>query len=157
MIYANYGIYIMAKLYWNFTFFFKYNENVNVWQWNENEMSGVLGHLCAHIAWTGAREPPEDSVMNEMTLPSRIWNSNLGGPRPSTLPLCHGGSPQYWIITSERGRNIVKLEGQSGVRTRNLRLSKHAALTTASGLPPSMYWHHNNNVYAITWFHDIAF
>ena len=45
-----------------------------------------------------------------------------------------------------REENILKLEGQSGIRTRNLRLSKHAALTTASGPPPSMYWHHNNNV-----------
>ena len=25
-----------------------------------NEMSGVLGHLCAHIGSTGPGEPPED-------------------------------------------------------------------------------------------------
>ena len=40
-----------------------------------------------------------------MTLPSRhmIGNSRPGGLKPSTLPLGHGGSPQYWIFTSERG------------------------------------------------------
>ena len=34
-----------------------------------------------------------------MTLSSRhrIWNSHPGGLRPSTLPLGHGGSPQYWL------------------------------------------------------------
>ena len=76
-----------------------------------------------------------------MTLPSRhmIRNSNPGGLRPSSLLLSHGGSPRYWIFTSEQGRNSffsLKLEGQSGVRTRDLRLSKQAALTTAPGPPP---------------------
>ena len=34
-----------------------------------------------------------------MTLSSRhrIWNLSPGGLRPSTLPLGHGGSPQYWL------------------------------------------------------------
>ena len=27
--------------------------------------------------------------------------------RPGTLPLGHGGSPQYWIFTGERGTNIL--------------------------------------------------
>ena len=46
-----------------------------------------------------------------MTLPSRhrIWNLGHGGLRPSTLPLGHGGSPQYWIFTSKRERNILFL------------------------------------------------
>ena len=37
--------------------------------------------------------------MNEMTLPfrHRIRNSGPGGLRPNTLPLGHGGSPQYSI------------------------------------------------------------
>ena len=49
--------------------------------------------------------------MNEMILASwhRIRNSNPGGPRPNTLPLGHGGSPQYYFFTSERGRNILFL------------------------------------------------
>ena len=41
-------------------------------------------------------EPAEDGEMNEMTLPSR--------------PLNHGDSPQYWIITSERGQNLCSFE-----------------------------------------------
>ena len=43
--------------------------------------------------------------MSEMTLPSRykIRNSNPGSLRPSTLPVCHGDSPQF---KSELGRNI---------------------------------------------------
>ena len=37
--------------------------------------------------------------MIEMTLSSRhrIRNSSPGSLRPSTLPLGHGGSPQYWL------------------------------------------------------------
>ena len=64
---------------------------------NENEMNRALGHLCAHIGYTGPGEPPEDGEMIEMTLSSRhrIRNSSPGGLRPSTLPLGHGGSPQY--------------------------------------------------------------
>ena len=58
----------------------------------------------------------EDGEMNDMTLPSRymIRNSNPGGPRSSLLPLGHGGSPR-------------------GFRTRDLQLSKQAALTTTPG------------------------
>ena len=48
-----------------------------------------------------------------MTLPFRhkIRYSSPGGLRPSTLPPghCHGGSPQYWIFTSEWGSNILFL------------------------------------------------
>ena len=43
-----------------------------------------------------------------MTLRSkhRIRNSSSGGLRPSTLPIGNGGSQQYWIFMSQRGRNI---------------------------------------------------
>ena len=63
----------------------------------ENEMNQALGHICAHIGLTGPGEHPEDGEMNELTLSSRhgIRNSGPGGLRPSTLPLVHGGSPQY--------------------------------------------------------------
>ena len=78
--------------------------------------------------------------MNVMTLPSRhrIRNSNAVGVRPRTqgLPLVRGGSQQY---TSERGKNIfffLKLDSQSGVRNRDRRHSKQAALTTAPGPLP---------------------
>ena len=44
--------------------------------------------------------------MNEITLPfrHRIRNSSPDGLRPSSLLLGHGGSPQYWIFTSEHGK-----------------------------------------------------
>ena len=60
---------------------------------------------------TGPGEPPADGEMIEMTPPSRFWIQNLipGGLRPSTLPFGHVGSPQYWIITSKSGRNILFL------------------------------------------------
>ena len=69
------------------------------WLICKNEMNRVLGHLCAHIGQTGPGEPPEDGEMFEMTLSSRhrIRNSSPGCLRPSTLPLGHGGSPQYWL------------------------------------------------------------
>ena len=34
-------------------------------------MNGVLGHLCAHVCYTGPAEHPEDGAMNKMKLPSR--------------------------------------------------------------------------------------
>ena len=39
----------------------------------------------------------------------RIRNSYSGGMRPSSLLLGHGGSPQYWLFTSEKGRNFLFL------------------------------------------------
>ena len=54
----------------------------------------------------------------------RFWVMG-SGLRPSTLPLGHAGSPQYWIFMSEQGVTYVPLkpECQSGGRTRDLRLS----------------------------------
>ena len=91
----------------------------------------------ARICQAGPWEPPEDGEMNEMTLPSRhrIRNSSPGGLRPSTLPLVHGGSSQYWIFTSERGRNILffwNLKARVGLEPA---ISKQAALTIAPGPP----------------------
>ena len=45
--------------------------------------------------------------MDERTSASRhrIRDSSPGSLRSSTLPLGHGSSPHWWIITSERGRN----------------------------------------------------
>ena len=46
-----------------------------------------LGLLCVHICRTEPGEPPEDGVMNEVTLPfrHRIRNSSAGDLMPSTL------------------------------------------------------------------------
>ena len=83
---------------------------------------------------------PDDGQMNEMTLLSahRIRNSSPGGPSTSTLPLGQGGSQQYWICTSERGRNILffsNLNVRARDETRDLRLSKQAAWTTTPDYP----------------------
>ena len=104
-----------------------------------------------HIEAKLGQEKPEYVQLNEMILLSRhkIRNLTLGGLRPSTLPLCHWGSPQYWIFkyceSEKETFCFLKLEGQRGVRTRDLRLSKQAALTTAPE-PPYIYcwkeWQH---------------
>ena len=62
-----------------------------------HKMDQALGQFCAHTGKIGPGEPHEDDGMSEKTLPSRhrIRNSNPGGLKPSTLPLGHGGSPQY--------------------------------------------------------------
>ena len=75
-------------------------------KWNE---WGFMPLLCTQfIGYTGQGKPLEDGEMNAMTVPSRhrIQNSSPGSLSLSTLPLGHGGSPQYRIFTSERGRNI---------------------------------------------------
>ena len=43
-----------------------------------------LGHLCAHVGYTGPGEPPEDGEVNEMTLnemtqDSKFVSWRLGG------------------------------------------------------------------------------
>ena len=75
-----------------------------------------------------------------MTLPSRhrILNSRTCGLRPSTLPLGHAGSAQYWIFTNlrvsgEKTFYFFETSGpEGGVRIRDLRFSKQAALTTCT-------------------------
>ena len=82
--------------------------------------------------------------MNEMTLPSRhrIQNSNSGGLRSSTLPVT-GAPHNIESFTSERGRNVFffffKLEGKSEARTRDFRLSKQSALTTAQEISVTVW------------------
>ena len=82
---------------WSICHFVKWQIDPHIFK--GNEMNRALGRLCAHIGYTGPGEPPEDGEMIEMTLSSRhrIRNSSPGGLRPSTLPLGHGGSPQYWL------------------------------------------------------------
>ena len=66
-----------------------------------------------------------------MTLPSRhsIRNSNPDGLRlPIILNLYERAGKKYFVS--------LLLERQSGVRTRDLRLSEQTALATAPGPPP---------------------
>ena len=60
-----------------------------------------------------------DGEMIEMTLSSRhrIRNSSPGGLSPSTLPLCHGDSPQYtWM---EKKDFCYSQTAETGNRTPN--------------------------------------
>ena len=105
--------------------------------------------MCKYRLNTGAVEPSEDDEMNEMTLPSRhgIRDSSPGGLRSSTLHL--GLSTilnLYDIIRMKKHFASLKLDGHSGVRACDLRLSKNAALTTAPGAPEiaRMYIHDIN-------------
>ena len=52
--------------------------------------------------------------MNEMTLSSkhRIRNSSPGGLRPSTLPVGHGGSPQYRVLHVDGEENLLFLSNR---------------------------------------------
>ena len=84
-------------------------------------MVSFWNHLCANIGLTGSGVPPEDDEINKVTLPSihGIRKSSPCGLRRSTLPLGHGGCPQYWIFMNERKNNILfslKLGCQSVVQ-----------------------------------------
>ena len=97
-------------------------------KWNE---SGFRPPLCTYrLNW--ARRTSWGWWDDEMTLSSRhrIRNSSPGGLRPSTLPLGHGGSPQYWLShvdgeetflflqTAESGNCLLSI-AESGNRTPN--------------------------------------
>ena len=76
--------------------------------------------------------------MYEMTLSSshRIRNSSPGGLKVSTLPLGHGGSPQYWVSHVDGKKHLCFFQtAETGSRTPNLAW-KAAVLTTTLG-PPS--------------------
>ena len=75
----------------------------------KNEINlGLRPLLCTYrVNW--ARRISWGGDMSEMTLPfrHRIRNSSPGGLRPSTLPLGHESSPQYFYeFTSGWGINI---------------------------------------------------
>ena len=99
--------------------------------------------LCTYrLNW--ARERQKDGEMNEMTLPFRriIQNSSPGSLMLSTLPGSHGGSSTILNHYEWAGKKYfasLNLEFQSGTRTRNLRLSKQAASTTAPEPTPKTF------------------
>ena len=74
-----------------------------------------------------------------MTLSSRhrIRNSSPGGLRSSTLPLGHGGSPQYWLlhVDGEETFFVSFKPPKPGTEPRTLAW-KWAVLTTTLGPPP---------------------
>ena len=75
-----------------------------------------------------------------MTLFSRhrTRNSSPGGLRPSTLPLGHGGSPQYWLshVDGEETFFVSFKPPSPGTEPQTLAW-KAAVLTTTLGPPPS--------------------
>ena len=68
----------------------------------------------------------------------RIRNSSPGGLRPCTLPLGHGGSPQYWLshVDGEETFFVSFKPPRPGTEPRTLAW-KAAVLTTTLGPPPS--------------------
>ena len=79
--------------------------------------------------------------MIEMTLSSRhrIRNSSPGGLRSSTLPLGHGGSPQYWLSHVDREETffVSFKPPRPGTEPRTLAW-KAAVLTTTLGPRPAL-------------------
>ena len=98
-----------------------------------HSVSGQFRYHFPNVSW---------GEMSEITLPSRhrIRNLNPGGLRPSTLPLAHRGSPQYWVSQVDGERNIfVSFKTpRPGNEPRTLAW-KAAVLTTTPGPPPSRY------------------
>ena len=96
-----------------------------------------------------------------MTLSSRhrIRSLSPGGLRPSTLPLGHGGSPQYWVLVIRRRRRrcqrssirpwIERIQ-QFGVYDQlmvELRNEDQAFLKNFLRIPPDMlkmFWNNSN-------------
>ena len=67
----------------------------------------------------------------------RIQNSSPGGLKPSTLPLGHGGFPQYWLshVDGEETFFVSFKPPRPGTEPRNLAW-KAAVLTNTLGPPP---------------------
>ena len=86
--------------------------------------------------------------MNARTLPSRHMsqNSSNNGLKPNTLPLGHGGSYNMDSLRVSGEKTFVSLkhEYQSGVQSRDLWLSRQAALTTTPGPPPMIVLYNNS-------------
>ena len=78
--------------------------------------------------------------MNEMTLSyrHRTRDSSPGGVKPSTLPLGHGGSPQYWFLHVDGEETFLFFFKplRPGTDPRTV-ACKAAVLTTTLGPPPS--------------------
>ena len=84
-----------------------------------------------------------------MTLSSRhrIWHSRPGGLRPSTLPLGHGGSPQYWLSHVDGEETFLVFFKPPRPGTEPLAW-RAAVLTTTLGPPPAVSWDYCDSKYA---------
>ena len=80
----------------------------NCMKWNE---WGFRPLLCTcRLNWAGRTSWGWWDEWDDTALHTQDSKWNLGDLRPSSLPPGHGGSPQYIIFTSERGRNILFLQ-----------------------------------------------
>ena len=82
--------------------------------------------------------------MNEMTLLSRhrIQNSSPGDLSPNTPPFGQVTEAPH-NTKSSRVSVFLKLEGQSGVRIRDLRLSNQAGFNPCTSAPAILHMMHN--------------
>ena len=89
-----------------------------------------------------------------MTLSSRhrIRNPSPGGLRPSTLPLGHGGSPQYWLshVDGEKTFFVSFKPPRPGTEPRTLAW-KAAVLTTTLGPQPKTQAKISNKSVILFW------
>ena len=68
-------------------------------------------HLCTYrLKWAWRTSWGRWDEWDDTALQTQDSKWNLGDLRPCSLPLGHGGSPQYLIFTSEQGRNILFLQ-----------------------------------------------
>ena len=86
-----------------------------------NEMKGVLDLRCADIGLNGPGDPPEDSKFEPWQ--SEVEHATSWLTRLPTIEFLRASGKEFFFS--------LKLEGQSGVRTHNLRLSEQVALVTA--------------------------
>ena len=68
----------------------------------------------------------------------RIRNSSPGGLRPSTLPLGHGGSPQYWLSHVDGEETFLVSFKPPRPRTEPRTLTWKAVVLTTTLWPPPM-------------------
>ena len=109
-----------------------------------NEMNGVLGpHLCtyrlnlARITCWRWWDEWEDTALQTRDSKFVTWRSEAEHATSRSRRLPTILSHYEW---AEKKHFVsLKIEGQSGIRTRDLRLSKQAALTTALGPPPRLH------------------
>ena len=132
-------------------------------EWMNVDLGHLCAHHRLHWARRTSWEWLAGWDDTALHIRDRIRNSSPVGMRPSTLPLGHVGFSQYWIFTSEQEKNFflwnlnarvgascrIRSDSQttglsrqlsrcrwSGGRTRDIRLSQHADLTTVPGPPP---------------------
>ena len=108
-------------------------------KWNE---SGFRPPLCTYrLNWARRTSWGWWDDWDDTVLRHRPRNPRPDGLRPSTLPLGHGGSPQYWLSYVDGVETFLFLSPpRPGTEPRTLAW-KAAVLTTTLGPPPfALQW-----------------